>query len=51
MKTFFSYQDYAPFLSYGPLNKYGWNLVSKISQKLLKIEPCNLRNGLVAMSR
>ena len=25
---FFSYQDYAPFLSYGPLKKYGWNLVS-----------------------
>ena len=35
---FFSHQDYAPFLSYGPLKKYGWNLVSKISQKLLKLE-------------
>ena len=29
---------------YGPLKKYGWNLVSKISKKLLKLEPCNLRN-------
>ena len=36
---FFPRQDYAPFLSYGPLKKYGWNLVSKISQKLLKLEP------------
>ena len=36
---FFFYQDYAPFLSYGPLKKYGWNLVIKISQKLLKLEP------------
>ena len=35
----FSGQDYAPFLSYGPLKKYGCNLVSKISQKLLKLEP------------
>ena len=33
----FSHQDYAPFLSYGPLKKYRWNLVSKISQKLLKL--------------
>ena len=41
---FFSHQDYAPFLSYGPLKKYGWNLVSKVSQKLLKLEPWNLRN-------
>ena len=36
---FFFQQDYAPFLSYGPLKKYGCNLVSKISQKLLKLEP------------
>ena len=36
---FFSDQDYAPFLSYGPLKKYGWNLFSKLSQKLLKLEP------------
>ena len=48
---FFSWQDYAPFLSYGPLKKYGWNLVSKISQKLLKLEPWNLMNRLVVMSR
>ena len=41
---FFSHQDYAPFLSYGPMKKYGWNLVSKVSQKLLKLEPWNLRN-------
>ena len=27
--------------------KYGWNLVSKISQKLLKLEPWNLVNRLV----
>ena len=39
---FFSHQDYAPFLSYGPLKKYRWNLVSKISLKLLKLEPWNL---------
>ena len=48
---FFSWQDYAPFLSYGPLKKYGCNLVSKISQKLLKLEPWNLMNRLVVMSR
>ena len=48
-KLFF-YQDLAPFLSYGPLKKYGWILVSKMSQKLLKLEPWNLRNRLVAMS-
>ena len=36
---FFSDQDYAPFLSYGPLKKYGRNLFSKLSQKLLKLEP------------
>ena len=36
---FFPLQDYAPFLSYGPLKKYGCNLVSKISEKLLKLEP------------
>ena len=36
---FFSRQDLAPFLSYGPLKKYGWNLFSKLSQKLLKLEP------------
>ena len=48
---FFLHQDYAPFQSYGPLKKYGWNLVSKISQKLLKLEPWNLVNRLVLMSR
>ena len=48
---FFSWQDYAPFLSYGPLKKYGCNLVSKISQKLFKLEPWNLMNRLVVMSR
>ena len=31
--------------------KYGWNFVSKISQKLLKLEPWNLVNRLVLMSR
>ena len=36
---FFSYQDHAPFLSYGPLKKNGWNVVSKFSKKLLKLEP------------
>ena len=36
---FFSDQDYAPFLNYGPLKKYGWRLVSKVSRKLLKLEP------------
>ena len=49
--VFFSWQDCAPFLSYGPLKKYGCNLVSKISQKLLKLEPWNLMNRLVVMSR
>ena len=39
---FFSWQDYAPFLSYGPLKKYGCNIVSKISQKQLKLESWNL---------
>ena len=48
---FFPHHDYAPFLSYGPLKKYRWNLVSKISQKLLKLEPWNLVNRLVLMSR
>ena len=33
---FFLRQDYAPFLSYGPLKKYGWNLVSKISKKTIE---------------
>ena len=37
--TYFPHQDYAPFLTYGPLKKYGWNLVSKIAKKLLKLEP------------
>ena len=36
---FLSRQDYVPFLSYGPLKIYGCNLVSKVSQKLLKLEP------------
>ena len=31
--------------------KYGWNLVSKLPQKLLKLEPWNLVNRLVLMSR
>ena len=40
---FFSYQDNAAFLSYGPLKKYGWNLVRKknskpIAAKALKFE-------------
>ena len=48
---FFSWQDYAPFQSYGPLKKYGCNLVSKISQKLLKLESWNLVNRLVVMRR
>ena len=48
---YFSHQDYAPFLSHGPLKKYKRNLVSKISQKLLKLEPLNLVNRLVLMSR
>ena len=38
-KYFFSRRDYAPFLSYGPLKKYGCSLVSKIFKKLLKLEP------------
>ena len=25
-RIFFSDQDFAPFLSYGPLKKYGWNM-------------------------
>ena len=43
---FFFHRDY--FLGYGPLKKYGWNLVSKISKKILKLEPWTLRNRLVA---
>ena len=49
---FFSYQDYTPFLSYGPLKKYGVELYLlhclKYCQqnilKLLKLEPWNLRD-------
>ena len=48
---YFPHQDYAPCLSYGPLKKYRRNIVSKISKKLLKLEPRNLVNGLVLMSR
>ena len=36
---YFFHQNYAPSLSYAPLKKYGLNLGSKISQKLLKLEP------------
>ena len=35
-QVFFSRQDYAPFLSYCSLKKYGCNLVSKISKKTLE---------------
>ena len=38
------------FLSYSPLKKYGCNLVGKISQKLLKLEPWNLISRSVVMS-
>ena len=48
---FFPNQDYAPFLSYGPLKKYGWNLVGEISQKLFKLESWNLVNEFILMSR
>ena len=48
---FFSPQVYASFLSYGPLKKYGCNLVSKISQKLLKLELWVLMDRLVVMNR
>ena len=44
--VFFSHTDYAPFLSYGPFKKYGWNIISKISQKLLKLELWNLVNSI-----
>ena len=33
---FFSDQDYVPFLSYGPLKKYGWNFFSKLSQRTIE---------------
>ena len=40
-----------PFPEWWPVEKNGWNLVSKISKKLLKLEPWNLMNRLVVMSR
>ena len=35
---FFSFQSYLPFWSYGPLKFFEKNLVSRISQKVLKLE-------------
>ena len=39
------------FFELWPFEKCGLNLVSKLSEKLLKLEPWNLRNVLVAMSK
>ena len=41
--TYFSFwQDYAPFLSYGPLKKYECNIVSKIFKKTIKARALKL---------
>ena len=39
---FFSPQDNVPFLSYGPLKKYGCNFVSKISKKTVEAKALKL---------
>ena len=36
---FFSYSSYAPFWSYAPFKTKFENLVCKISEKVLKLEP------------
>ena len=48
---FFSCLSYAPFLSYVPLKTKFENLVCKISQKVLTLEPSNLVNLLGLKSR
>ena len=48
---FFSWQDYSLSQSYGPLKKYRCILVSKISQKQLKLEPWNFMKRLIVISR
>ena len=35
---FFSFPSYLPFWSYGPLKNFEKNLVSRISQKVFKLE-------------
>ena len=35
---FFSFLSYLPFWSYGPLKNFEKNLVSRISQKVFKLE-------------
>ena len=47
---FFSCPSYAPFLNYPLESKFG-NLVCKISQKVLKLEPSNLVHWLGPRSR
>ena len=37
-KFFFSFPSYLPFWSYGPLKIFEKNLVSRISQKVFKLE-------------
>ena len=48
---FFSCPSYAPFLSYFRLKTKFENLVSKISQKVFKLEPSYLVYWLGLMSR
>ena len=48
---FFSCLSYAPFLSYVPLKTKFENLVCKISQKVLKLEPSYLVHLLGLRSR
>ena len=48
---FFVWPSYAPFLSYVPLKTKFENLVCKISQKVLKLEPSYLVHLLGLRSR
>ena len=48
---FFVWPSYAPFLSYVPLKTKFENLVRKISQKVLKLEPSYLVHLLGLRSR
>ena len=49
--NFFVWPSYAPFLSYVPLKTKIENLVRKISQKVLKLEPSYLVHLLGLTSR
>ena len=48
---FFFSSGLFPFSQLWPFKENGWKLVSKISQKLLKLEPWKFVNGYVVISR